>query len=531
MRTLIVLTFLGLLSFIFTASPGPVSADEGDIKVIDQNVESQFPEGILFTVTVSSSHEIDDIRVFFKKLGNTRQTAYRPVEFEPGAEVTGVSLLKSGGLGSYFPPGTKIEYSFEVSDKSGAVLRTEDREFVYEDSRFEWHTVTSGLITVYYYGEYVENRAETVLDAASQALDRMLPVLGITPEEPLRIVTYNNYRHMSKALPFRSQATTERLRTEGMAFSDERVLLVHGFDTTVKGTASHEFTHLLVAEAAGRASGQVPSWLNEGLAEYGNIDPTDDYDAALRYGIFTRRLRPLWYQSSFGGTPDDIIIAYGQARSVVLHMIETYGNEKMAELLRVFQNTRDIDAALMQVYGFDQYGLDSEWRGTQNLEPLPPPAQLEKELAASQPEKTENTPVAADTAPADAASADSAANTTEKTAENIGAQPTPGPTPAASIEDPTGPAAPQGCGASPIHAGGRIMPDLAMLALLAGPLGLMLVRRPLRRRYPSAVSNHRSVFRDRYASASTGPWIKGVIYRVAQQVEGEQQDRQGPHRK
>lgn len=479
-KTLLVLTFLGLLPFILTASRGLVSADEGDIEVLEQKAESQFPDGIRFTVTVRSTQEIDDIRVFFKKFGNVRQTAYRTVEFEPGIEVTGVSMLNSGGLGSYFPPGTKIEYSFEIRDKSGAVLRTEGREFVYEDNRFEWLTVTSGLITVYYYGEYVENRAETVLDAASEALDRMLPVLGITPEEPLRIVTYNNYRHMSKALPFRSQATTERLRTEGMAFSDERVLLVHGFDATVKGTASHEFTHLLVAEAAGRASNQVPSWLNEGLAEYGNVDPTDDYDAALRYGIFTGRLRPLWYQSSFGGTPDDIIIAYGQARSVVLHMIETYGKDKMAELMRVFQETRDIDDALMRVYGFDQYGLDSEWRGTQGLEPLPPPAQLERELASRQTPKPEptNTPTAATpTEPATTAPTE----TVEMATVQPASKPTPGPTPAASIEDPTGPALPQGCGAATVHGEERIVPDVAMLALLAGPLGLMLVP-PLGRR-------------------------------------------------
>lgn len=459
LKTLLVLTFLGLFPIILTASAGLVSADPGDIQVLDQNAESEFPDGIRFTVTVRSSQEIDDIRVFFKKLGNTRQTAYRAVEFEPGTEVTGVSLLESGGLGSYFPPGTKIEYSFEIRDESGAVLRTEGREFVYEDNRFEWHTVTAGLITVYFYGEYVENRAQTVLDAASEALERMLPVLGIAPEEPLRIVTYNNYRHMTKALPFRSQATTERLRTEGMAFSDERVLLVHSFDATVKGTASHEFTHLLVAEAAGRADDQVPTWLNEGLAEYGNVDPTDDYDAALRYGIFTRRLRPLWYQSTFGGNPDDIIIAYGQARSVVRHMIETYGTDKMAELMRVFQETRNIDDALMRVYGFDQYGLDSEWRGTQGLEPLPPPAQLERDLVGSQTPEPGNVPA-----------------TPTESVEKATAQPTPGPTPAASLEDSVGPAVPQGCGAATPHSGERIMPDLAMMALLVGPLGLVLVR-------------------------------------------------------
>ncbi len=473
------LIFVGLLTLILAASPGHVSADEGDIQVLEENAASQFPDGIKFTVKLRSSQEIDDIRVIFKTFGKPRSSSYRAIEFEPGTEVTGVSLLESGGLGSYFPPGTKIEYSFEIRDISGSVLRTKKREFIYEDNRFEWLTVKSGLITVYYYGEYVENRAQTVLDAAAQTLDRMVPVLGIAPEEPLRIVTYNNYRHMSQALPFRSQATTEKLRTQGMAFSDERVLLVHGFDATVKGTTSHEFTHLLVAEAAGRADGDVPSWLNEGLAEYGNIDPTDDYDDALRYGIFTRRLRPLWFQNSFGGKPDDIIIAYGQARSVVRYMIDTYGQDKMADLMRALRETRDIDEALMQVYGFDQYGLDSEWRGTQGLEALPPPAQLDRELAARQtptpkPSKTPTPPP----------------TSTESVGKSIAeptAKPTPVPSPAASLEDPAGPLTPQGCGAAALHAGGKITPDLALLVLLAGPLGLMLVR-PLsrrRRRSPS----------------------------------------------
>ena len=159
-------------------------------------------------------------------------------------------------------------------------------------------------------------------------MDRMVEVLGIAPTDPLRIVTYNNYRHMVMALPFRSSTVSQDLQAQGMAFTDERVLLVHGFDPTVTGTTSHEFTHLLVAEAAGGTSAAIPSWLNEGLAEYGNIDKTDEYDAALRYGIYTRRIKPLWYQQTFSGEPDDIIIAYGQGKSVVSFMVENLGRRQ-----------------------------------------------------------------------------------------------------------------------------------------------------------------------------------------------------------
>ncbi|MQF95243.1 MAG: hypothetical protein FI731_06165, partial [SAR202 cluster bacterium] len=441
-------------------SQGVVHADKGNIQVREAKAESQFPDGIKFSVSADSVDGIDDIRVFFSKVDQQGRSAYRSVDFEPGSSVVGESLLPSGSGGDYFPPGTKIEYSFEVRDKAGGVLRTDSQEFVYQDNRFDWRTVTEGLITVYYYGEYVEDRAVTVLEAAKENLEKMLPVLGIAPTEPLRIVSYNNYRHMSSALPFRSQAVSEGLQTQGMAFSDERVLLVHGFDPTVTGTVSHEFTHLLVGEAAGPALSQVPSWLNEGLAEYGNIDPTDDYDAALRYGIFTRRIKPLWYQGAFVGTPEDIIIAYGQGRSVVNYMIDNYGQERMAALFPVLQRTLDIDQALLEVYGFDQYGLDSAWRETIGLEPLPSPEELEAQAKEGivEPEPAPIEP-----------SAEDADETWEEQVANAGE----------GEEETDAKSSSPGCSAPASSSGS----SMGMLLLIGAPLGLVALPR-LRRRWP-----------------------------------------------
>ncbi|MCH8801605.1 MAG: hypothetical protein IH963_11930 [Chloroflexi bacterium] len=480
MRTFVFVISLALLAGTALSTSAVVRADEGNIKVAEAKAESQFPDGIKFSVVASSVDEIDDIRVFFSKVDQKGRSAYRSVDFEPGDSVVGESILPSGSGGDYFPPGTMIEYSFEVRDKAGAVLRTEPKEFVYQDNRFEWLTVVEDLITVYYYGEYVEDRAKIVLEAAQQNLERMLPVLGIAPTEPLRIVSYNNYRHMASALPFRSQSVSEGLQTQGMAFSNERVLLVHGFDPTVTGTVSHEFTHLLVGEAAGKAYSQVPSWLNEGLAEYGNIDPTDGYDAALRYGIFTRRIKPLWYLNSFGGTPEDIIIAYGQSRSVVQYMIDTYGEERMASLFPVLRRTLDIDLALLEVYGMDQFGLDTAWRKALGLEPLPSPAELESDVdeAASATAPAEGTE-AGESQPEDAGAAAEATSMPESTpggdAQPAGATGDDGQKPEGGPNSP-------GCNV-PAGGPGDVPTGAGMLLLLSAPLGLVALPR-LRRRWP-----------------------------------------------
>ncbi len=480
LRLTAILLALGLAALAapwLASAPAPVRA-EGGVKVVRATAESNFPEGIVFRFAAESPGVIDEARVFFKKADQSGRSTYRSFEFEPGESVAGETSVSASGSGGYFPPGTKLTYHFEVRDQAGGLIRTDETEFVYMDNRFDWLTVSDELITVYYYSEYVEERARIILDAARETMDNMVKVLGIAPTDPLRIVTYNNYRHMSMALPFRSAAVNQDLQAQGMAFTNERVLLIHGFDPTVTGTVSHEFTHLLVAEAAGGTAAAIPSWLNEGLAEYGNIDQTDDYDAALRYGIYTRRIRPLWYLQSFTGEPEDILIAYGQGKSVVSFMVRQWGEHRISELFDVVRQTPDIDAALMRVYGVDQHGMDTAWRLSLGLEPLPSPEELENRMqeapeadgasgVGAEPAAEEETPAPAASSAGDDEQQEPAAEPVAGESEATGAPPEAEPAQGAA-EDENGGAS-SGCSAPP---GGAASTGLGMLALMAGPLGL-----------------------------------------------------------
>jgi hypothetical protein len=463
-RLILLLLTLSLMSGGYFLPGAAVQAQGEGIEVLSQRAESDFPDGVKFFIEARSPDEIEEVRVYFTKLGQTSRSAYRIVEFEPGKSISGESEILSGRSGEYIPPGTRIEYSFEISDQAGRVHRSEEKVFIYLDNRFEWETVSDGLITVFYYGD-AETRARTMLETAQETLQLMGPVLGIEPEDPLHIVTYTEYRHMADALPFRAEAVEEQLITQGVAFTEERVLLVHGFDSTYVGTTSHEFTHLLVADAAGRAVGRAPSWLNEGLAEYGNVGDSDDYDQYLRNAIAMGRVRPLWHQATFSGTPDEIIIAYGQGKSVVEYMLATYGPEKMAQLIDVLKMTFDIDEALEQTYGFNQYRLDSEWRISLGMEPLPPPeAPQSQALPAPTPTALPPTPAPTPT---------SALTVTPQPT------PTPEPSPDASTENSEASRPSLGCSAL-FHPGGMVA-DLSLLALLGGPLA-MLYFRTIRRR-------------------------------------------------
>lgn len=463
------LSMLWFISILIGASSlvasDAIQANGHEIMLVQQSAVSDFPNGIKFFVEAASPDEIDDIRVFFKKLGQSNRSSYRAVDFEPGTKITGEALILSGssGGGEYIPPGTRIEYSFEIRDTAGRTMKTDEQVFIYLDHRIEWQTLSDGLITLYYNDSVLDGRAQAMLEAAQATLQRMGPVLGINPKDPLHIVTYGDYSQMVEALPFRAQAVRDNLVTQGTAFSEERVLLVLSAGNDYLGTTSHEFTHLLVADAAGRTTAKVPSWLNEGLAEYGNIEPGSEYDRYLSQAIESGQLRPLWFQGTFSGTPSEIITAYGQGKSVVEFMLSTYGDPKMAELILALKRTFDIDAALEETYGFDQYGLDTEWRKSLGLEPLPEPEERGNQV--------QDTPMPPP--PFATPTTVSPAVTPKETSVPV---PTNTPDPGEPNANQPSP----GCN-TPSHAGNAVT-DLAMLALLGGPLA-MLSARGFRRRH------------------------------------------------
>ena len=449
-----------LASLLFTApfASTPLMAQSDEPMIVSDSVESNFPDGLVFGAVARGPDPIEHLRVLLRVPGSETLTNGR-LNITPGTEVSGEYALNTRTGGQYVPPGTPISYVYELRDSAGRTVRTPEREVVYEDSRFQWLQISEGLVTVYYYGgslaEFVKKRAEIVLDAAVQTVENMAPILGIDPNLPIRVVTYNNYRDLSGALPFRSAAVREDLITQGMAWADERVVLVLGDETTVTGITSHELTHILVAEAAGRGYPRLPTWLNEGLAEFGNLDQGESYTQALLHGIYTRRVKPLWYLSDFGGEPEDIVIAYGHSRSVVRYLIARYGPEKIAELMSTLRVTLDVDQALQQVYGFDQHGLDTEWRLQIGLDPLPAPGELEAQRRSASDEPSAGaTPAPAPEPPA----------------------PQPASETAAAEEEPAGRVG-SSCSAAAPDAQATIPVGMIALGLLFGPLLFRLRRR------------------------------------------------------
>ena len=263
----------------------------------------------------------------------------------PGNAISGEALFQSKTSNEYIPTGTRLEYHFDIRTVDGEQFETEPETLVYLNTGLDWDVKSSGLINVYYYqyDQLSEVRAEAVLMVADETYQHMGPILGVELTEPMSIVVYSNYDHMREALRPSSQVAARHLRTLGQAFSDERTLLVDGSSDPFVGdntltTTAHEFTHLLVADAAGSAYSQVHLWLNEGLAVYSERQPNNEYERYMEFAIENDRVPPLAGLRTFSGTPQETLQAYGQGHAVASYMLENYDQSLMADPLRHHPN-------------------------------------------------------------------------------------------------------------------------------------------------------------------------------------------------
>lgn len=343
------------------------AANEEWVSVLDQDALIIFPDELVFSVRFSSDRPVERVTLYFMIEGKD-STRREPATIEAGDTLSAEFVLKTRGGSSFFiPPGAVITYSWTFEDEDGNTSKSESVTFIYIDTRFDWETVNGEIVTVFYNGP-TQTRAETILEASNVTLRNMGALLETELARPINIVVYNNPLQMQDVFPFVSRTTSSGLITLGQAYGREGVILIMGGDRRIKGTTSHEMSHILIAEAGEGLGVRLPAWLNEGLSEIGNLEPGFSYDLALLMGVREDRLLPITHMTSAPGTPEDAILLYGQSRSIVGFMIETYGQPKLAELLRVYKNGNiDMDDALMQVYGFERVELDNLWRDSLGL--------------------------------------------------------------------------------------------------------------------------------------------------------------------
>ena len=332
----------------------PAFATDEDIQVVREEPLVKFPDAVDFGLTIESTSAITKVRLFFRPLG-ARSWIYAYPSFKPVPESgnrTTANLQVNTTGDSYLPPGTRLEYYYVIQDAAGNVLKTSPSVLEFNDDRFQWEKTRIGPLVLNYH-DLPASRVSYVKDQVDGAFEELTDLLQVTPEVPLQGVIYNNRDETRKAFPFQSETISEAGVFQGFAFSSYGIFVGVGLDPRL---ITHETAHLLLHQALGPRAVELPAWLNEGFASY--MEP-----GSVPYGSSGLRDRglPIRSMSRVPGTPSHIGLFYLKSESVVGFLINHQGAPAFQRFLEQLRLGRQVDEALMQVYGFDTDGLEALW--------------------------------------------------------------------------------------------------------------------------------------------------------------------------
>ncbi len=229
--------------------------------------------------------------------------------------------------------------------------------------RFDWHVLQTEHFDIYYYPEmqalaehgafFAEEAYRTLQQRFNNALPRRTPIIFY-------------------AAPYHFQQTNTM-----PGFIPEGV---GGFFELIKGRVVipasgnlyrfrrviwHELVHVFTFHRAFQVlrdhrvppDRYLPLWFTEGLAEYWSGPPDDQYEMILRDAFYANYLVPLENMYRIYGT----FLMYKEGEALCRFIAETYGEEKLLELIEQFWIDRDFQRVLEHVLGEHFYTISDRW--------------------------------------------------------------------------------------------------------------------------------------------------------------------------
>lgn len=352
----LILTMLIAASFL---TPTITSAQE-EISLIESSAEIYFPSALVFKIEVESPDDITKVRLHYQvdRMNYAQVTSEAWLNFTPSQKVQTQWTwdMRKASL----PSGATVRYWWTIEDEAGNKLTTTTETVRFNDLRYSWQNTTAGQITMFWY-EGDQAFINELITASQQALERLAQDTGAHLEKPVNIYIYASSKDLRGAMTF------PREWTGGVAFTEYSIIALGVSPKQLdwgKRSVAHELGHLVTHQITFSPYGAIlPTWLDEGLAMYAEGEPDPYLQSQLEKAINKEKLISVRSLSSpFSAKTEEAYISYAQSQSIVAFLIQDYGKDKILRLLNLFKQGSTYDEALIQVYGFDQDGLDELWQ-------------------------------------------------------------------------------------------------------------------------------------------------------------------------
>lgn len=230
-------------------------------------------------------------------------------------------------------------------------------------NQFDWHILETEHFDIYYYPE-MEELAQIGAAYAEESYLYLENKFNHNILQRIPLIFYATHAH------FQETNTIPYLVPEGVGgffeFLKGRVVVpANGSISQFKHVIRHELVHVFTHSKANRVLKDhkmlnhpgLPLWFVEGLAEYWSIGWDSQAEMFLRDAVLNNYLFPLSRIYQISGS----FLMYKEGQSILKYMSETYGDEKILQIIDNLWVSRQFSDVIKLTFGFDYKDFDEKW--------------------------------------------------------------------------------------------------------------------------------------------------------------------------
>ena len=232
----------------------------------------------------------------------------------------------------------------------------------YDD--FDWHILKTEHFDIYFYPE-MQELAEHGAHFAEEHYAELQNKFNFSLNHRVPLIFYSSNLH------FKQTNITPGFIPDGVGgffeFMKGRVVLpangnIHQFRRVIRHELVHVFTYVkalrVLRDHRIPPDRFLPLWFTEGLAEYWSGTPDHQHEMLIRDAVYSNYLVPLENMYRIYGT----YLMYKQGEGICRFISETYGEEKLLELIENFWKDRDFEKVMAWTLREEFATIDARWQ-------------------------------------------------------------------------------------------------------------------------------------------------------------------------
>ena len=262
----------------------------------------------------------------------TTYLAEFPIAADNGATIQLQHTINLAEL--YIQPFTTVTHWWTLTAADGTLYELPAQTLAYDDNTFPWKIQEEAGIGMYWIADGLD-LGQVGMDVVKESLPRILSIIPANMSDGIRIYLYPSADDFQAAL-----SLTQQEWVGGHASPELGVIMLPAENprtavVDLRRRIPHELSHLVLYQATGAQYHNVPRWFDEGLGTLFESIPNPNYATALEKALANDTLVPFSQLCTQfpNQSNDEILQAYAQSHSLMTYIQDTYGNQKIQEMI------------------------------------------------------------------------------------------------------------------------------------------------------------------------------------------------------